>query len=123
MGKTKSKGRDQNTIPLTDIHSLIAKRYEVLCKKHCIKPDDRQTTMMDLYAVSKAYPSFDWKGLLAADDGNFSHDLCGIKRHIDRSKAFTGKDDLAHLLTDCFLPRFARRATPATSKQPSTDNG
>ena len=38
--------------------------------------------------------------LLAADDFNFSHDVFGINRHIDRK---TGK------LNDCFLPRFAEQ--------------
>lgn len=36
--------------------------------------------------------------LLAADEFNFSHDVFGIARHIDRR---TGE------LKDCFLPRFA----------------
>lgn len=35
--------------------------------------------------------------LLRADDGNFGHDVFGIRRYIDRT---TGQ------LTDCFLPRF-----------------
>lgn len=38
--------------------------------------------------------------LLAADDFNFSHDVAGIYRHLDRT---TGK------LLDCFLPRFAQK--------------
>lgn len=95
------------------IHILIAKRYEALCKKCCIKPDDRTTTLMDLDAVSRAYQDFDWTGLLTADDGNFSHDIGGIKRHIDRSKAFCVNEDLENLLTDCFVPRFASHSTPA----------
>jgi hypothetical protein len=37
--------------------------------------------------------------LLDADDFNFSHDVFGIRRHLDRT---TGK------LADHFLPRFAR---------------
>jgi len=36
--------------------------------------------------------------LLAADEFNFSHDVFGIRRHIDRR---TGK------LGDCFSPRFS----------------
>jgi hypothetical protein len=37
--------------------------------------------------------------LLDADDFNFSHDIFGIRRHLNRT---TGK------LDDRFLPRFAR---------------
>lgn len=36
--------------------------------------------------------------LLAADDGNFAHDVSGIMRHLDRD---TGK------LGECFVPRYA----------------
>jgi hypothetical protein len=35
--------------------------------------------------------------LLAADDGNFGHDVFGIRRHLDRKGNLTG----------CFLPRYA----------------
>lgn len=38
--------------------------------------------------------------LLDADDFNFSHDVFGIRRHLDRE---TGQ------LTDCFVPRFSLR--------------
>jgi len=37
--------------------------------------------------------------LLEADDFNFSHDIFGIRRHLNRE---TGQ------LENCFLPRFAR---------------
>lgn len=37
--------------------------------------------------------------LLAADDANFSHDVFGIRRHLNRE---TKK------LEDCFLPRFSK---------------
>lgn len=36
--------------------------------------------------------------LLVADEGNFAHDVFGIRRHIDRT---TGE------LQDCFVPRYA----------------
>ena len=37
--------------------------------------------------------------LLAADDANFSHDVFGIRRHLNRK---TGQ------LGDCFMPRYAK---------------
>ena len=54
--------------------------------------------MMDLEHAHKQFP-IDLAALLAADAGNFGHDVFGIRRHMDRS---TGK------LGGCFLPRFAR---------------
>lgn len=105
----KSKAEQKN---ICKLHSQIADRYELLCAGMNITPDDRMSTMMDLEAVSQAYPNFRWKELLEADDFNFSHDIGGIKRHIDRSKAFTGgNDDLKNLLRDCFVPRFCGSAT------------
>lgn len=53
---------------------------------------------MDLTACHLNGCELNLDGLIAADDFNFSHDLFGIRRHINRS---TGK------LEGCFLPRFA----------------
>lgn len=61
--------------------------------------DDRMSISMDLCAVHANGCPMDFDRFLAADDFNFTHDYCGIARHIDRS---TGK------LGDMFLPRFAR---------------
>lgn len=58
---------------------------------------DRMSLDMDL-AATHAHCPLRLQELLDADDFNFSHDIFGIMRHIDRS---TG------LLGDCFLPRFA----------------
>lgn len=54
--------------------------------------------MIDL---EKAWQEFglDLDALLAADSGNFLHDVAGIHRHMDRT---TGK------MGDCFVPRFSR---------------
>ena len=38
--------------------------------------------------------------LLVAGDGDFAHDVAGIKRHINRESGELG---------DCFVPRFAER--------------
>lgn len=40
-------------------------------------------------------------GLLEADAFNFTHDVCGIRRHLNRN---TGK------LENCFVPRYAMPA-------------
>lgn len=57
------------------------------------------TLMMDLEACHANGCPLDFDRLLSADDFNFTHDIAGIARHMDRE---TGK------LTGCFLPRFAR---------------
>lgn len=53
---------------------------------------------MDVTAVHANGTPLRLAELAEADDLNFAHDLCGIRRHIDRE---TGN------LTDGFLPRFA----------------
>lgn len=52
---------------------------------------------MDITATHIANP-LKLGELLAADNFNFSHDVFGIRRHLDRE---TGK------LGDCFVPRFS----------------
>jgi len=54
--------------------------------------------MMDMAAVHKNCTEIDFVELLAAEDGDFTHDILGIQQHINRS---TGK------LEDDFLPRYA----------------
>lgn len=58
---------------------------------------DRISLTMDLESV----PDLDLEGLLTASPLDFTHDICGIVRHMDRS-SFPGK------LTDCFVPRYCR---------------
>lgn len=53
---------------------------------------------MDLTATHANGTPLKLAALLAAGDFNFSHDVGGIRKHIDRR---TGK------LTGCFVPRFA----------------
>lgn len=60
---------------------------------------DRLSLSMDLCAVHAERP-LDFEALLAADGPNFTHDIGGIMKHMDRE---TGT------LRDCFVPRFARR--------------
>lgn len=59
--------------------------------------DDALDCDMDISAVHYTCP-LRLADLLAADRFNFSHDMCGIQRHLNRE---TGK------LGGFFLPRFA----------------
>lgn len=75
----------------------IASRAVTLAESHGCEVD--YTTMeMDITACHLNGCPLDLEQLLAFDDGNFGHDVLGIRRHIDRK---TGE------LTDCFLPRCA----------------
>lgn len=68
------------------------------------KSGDRLSSYMDLAATNANGTPMDFGRMLAADDFNFTHDYCGIARHMDRE---TGK------LTGFFLPRFAKRGLAA----------
>ena len=56
-----------------------------------------QTLAIDLLNAEKTY-NMNWEGLANADDANFSHDVIGIQRHIDRGIA---------TFDPYFVPRFA----------------
>lgn len=58
----------------------------------------RTEALMDLTATHHTCP-LEIEELSTADDGNFAHDVFGIRRHLNRR---TG------CLEDCFLPRYAR---------------
>ncbi len=75
----------------------IVRRAVKVAKKHGSKVDPEDLEM-DLRATHANGCPLDLPKLLAADDFNFTHDVFGIRRHIDRS---TGE------LTDHFLPRCA----------------
>lgn len=77
--------------------SAIAKRAAELAKAHEVKLS-MSDVVMDIVATHANGCPLKLTELLAADDGNFAHDVFGIRRHLNRS---TGK------LEDCFLPRFA----------------
>ena len=61
-------------------------------------PDDRRTLIMDLNACHSNGCPLQLSELLTADSFDFTHDIYGIRRHIDRT---TGE------LQDCFVPRYA----------------
>jgi len=59
----------------------------------------RMDMLMDLDAANSNGQPLDFARLLDFPDFDFTHDICGIQRHIDRT---TGK------LGDCFIPRCAK---------------
>lgn len=59
---------------------------------------DHMTAVMDIDCVHKVTP-LRLDELLAADDGNFGHDVFGIRRHLNRE---------TKELENCFVPRFCR---------------
>lgn len=61
--------------------------------------EERLSLHMDIEACHSNGCPLRLKDLLAADDFNFSHDVFGIRDHIDRT---TGR------LLDHFVPRFAK---------------
>jgi hypothetical protein len=82
----------------TDLIWQIADRALVLAKKHKIKYD-RMTCELDLEAAHAQFP-LDLVRLLSADDGNFGHDVFGIRRYINRETAE---------LENLFVPRCCLR--------------
>lgn len=74
----------------------IVKRARDLGRKYEIHVDGC-SLHMDLCAAHNQCP-LKLEELLNADDSNFTHDVFGIRNHMDRR---TGK------ITDCFLPRYA----------------
>ena len=95
-----------------DIIQKIAERAMRVQAAHRHHRDCRklQDFLMDITAVHANGCRLDLDRLLAADDFNFSHDVFGIERHLNRQ---TGQ------LEDCFLPRFAMRSQRL---EPSADH-
>lgn len=83
-----------------DLIGQIADRAEQRGLIH--KGYSRMTAVMDLTACHANGCPLDFAGLLAAEPLDFTHDICGIARHMNRE---TGK------LGGCFLPRCAARET------------
>ena len=80
-----------------ELASKIAKRALVMAMDAGIELDCTEL-VMDIEATHLNGCPLKLDALLSADDLNFSHDVFGIRRYLDRS---TGK------LTDCFVPRYA----------------
>lgn len=73
--------------------TAIAERYEQMD----VFAEDRMTTVMDLEVTQKQFPEGNLEVLLNLSDGDFAHDLFGIKRHINRREM---------MVEGCFVPRF-----------------
>lgn len=79
------------------IRQIADRANREIFKPHRIEQTILDTTM-DLRATVAQGCSLKLEELLNADATNFTHDICGIRCHLDRSTGFLG---------DCFLPRFA----------------
>ena len=77
--------------------SQIAKRYNSVLAQHGINAVDHLSMVMDIEGVHKVMP-LNLHALLAADVGDFAHDVGGIFQHFDRA---------SRTVADCFVPRFA----------------
>lgn len=84
----------------------IAHRAYALSIKHALKDTSLYGWLMDITPVHANLFALDLRNLLAADDFNFSHDVFGIRRHLDRDGCRMG----GH-----FVPRFARRDLAASA--------
>lgn len=76
----------------------ITERAEKLARKAGVEPPLRMHMVMDIEATHSNGCPLKLNDLLAAKDFDFTHDVWGIMRHIDRN---TGT------LQDCFVPRYA----------------
>lgn len=74
----------------------IADRAVKMASEHGVQYK-KMDAFMDLAETHKRVP-LRLAELKTADDGNFAHDVFGIRRHINRTTCE---------LENCFLPRFA----------------
>lgn len=91
---------DKNTII---VHTQIVNR----AKKMGIIRGELLTLYMDLEAATEHF-NLNCEGLLAADDFNFTHDICGIQQNINRGKTCMYAHPSVIVFENCFVPRFAR---------------
>ena len=80
-----------------EIEGQVANRAIAIAKKAGVKLS-KIDIMMDIDACHNNGCPLKFQELLEADDFNFSHDVIGIRNHIDRR---TGQ------LGDCFVPRYS----------------
>jgi len=78
----------------------ISKIVKRVVKEHPQAMLDYMTSIMDLQACHTHGCALDLDRMKEAKTGDLLHDVCGINNHLDRE---TGE------LTNCFLPRFAKR--------------
>ena len=80
-------------------HDLLMQVAERVHQELDHYPDNQRTLIMDLNACHSNGCALDFAGLLKADMLDFSHDIYGIRKAINRN---TGQ-----LTEDCFTPRYA----------------
>lgn len=80
------------------IRDIVDRWYRM--GKGALKSSDKLAMSMDITACHANGNPLRLADLLRADNFNFTHDVCGIARHIDRN---TSK------LADGFTPRYSRR--------------
>ena len=85
--------------PMDEFHlqRRIAERGEALAATYGVHYP-MPLCLMDLRVCIENNGPLRLQELLDADDGNFGHDVFGIRKYLDRE---TGK------LTECFSPRFS----------------
>lgn len=82
----------------TLIKKIAERADREIFNKPRMSKQTQMDTIMDLSATIAQGCPLKLQALLDADGFNFAHDVCGIRRHINRT---TGQ------LENCFLPRFA----------------
>ena len=98
MAKSQSTARVVSfTITFEDA-ALVRKIVDRAKRENLLGGRTRKDLNMDLVATHANGCPIDFSRLLHADLFNFSHDIAGIVRHLDRR---TGE------LTNCFVPRMA----------------
>ena len=75
----------------------IAHRAFAMALRAKVRDTSLYGWQMDITAVHRNIVPLRLSALLSADDFNFSHDVFGIRRHLDRE---------AGTLGGCFVPRF-----------------
>ena len=80
-----------------DIEAQIARRAVAMAKEHGIQYK-QMDAVMDIDACHSNGNPLKLTELLGADDFNFTHDVFGIRQHINRT---TGK------LEHCFVPIYS----------------
>ncbi|WP_398473379.1 hypothetical protein [Tardiphaga sp.] len=100
MGRTATEVREATRIRWNVTASEADIIRKIGLRAHEKFGADVIETQMDLTATHCNGNPLRLQELLDADDLNFTHDVCGIYRHLDRNN---GK------LKDMFSPRFSRR--------------
>lgn len=103
--KAHSRQPDPVSFRVSKRDAALIERIAKRAREMGIAPDSL-TTVMDLsacHSLDNGNVRLDLRRLLKADDFNFTHDIVGINRHLNRE---TGK------LKNCFCPRITLNRTP-----------